>query len=130
MTTKSRIFISYDFEHDEDKKLLLAEQSRLPDSPFEIADASAREPLAGDWLDKVRSRMANIDVVIALCGVDAFLAKGMAAELTIAQEKNTPYFLLAAYPDRSCTKPASAMSSDIVYNWTWDNLKTLIGGWR
>lgn len=130
MMKKSRVFISYDFEHDEEKKFLLAEQSRLPDSPFEIADASAKEPLTGDWGDKARSRMADIDVVIALCGVDAFLAKNMAAELTIAQEKNTPYFLLRAYPDRNCTKPASATSSDTVYEWTWDNLKTLIGGWR
>ena len=74
--------------------------------------------------------MANIDVVIVLCGVDAFLAKGMAAELTIAQEKNKPYFLLTAYAYRTCTRPTSAMSSDKVYKWTWDNLKTLIGGWR
>ena len=49
MRTKTRAFISYDFEHDEDKRFLLAEQSRLPDSPFEIADSSAREPLIGDW---------------------------------------------------------------------------------
>lgn len=130
MITKSRAFISYDFEQDEDKRFLLAEQSRLPDSPFAIADSSAREPLTGDWGDKVRSRIAGIDVVIVLCGVEAFLAKGMAAELTMAQEKNTPYFLLEAYPDRNCTKPASAMSSDTVYKWTWDNLKRLIGGWR
>lgn len=130
MTIKSRAFVSYDFEHDEEKKFLLAEQSRLPDSPFEITDASAREPLTGDWGDKFRIRMANIDVVIVLCGVDSFLAKNMAEELTIAQEKNTPYFLLEAYPDRNCTKPASATSSDTVYKWTWDNLKILIGGWR
>jgi hypothetical protein len=130
MTRKSRVFISYDVEHDEDKRFLLAEQSRLPDSPFEIADASTREPLTVEWADKLRSRMANIDVVIVLCGVETFLAKGMAAELTIAQEKNTPYFLLEAYPDRNCTKPASALSSDTVYKWTWDNLKILIGGWR
>jgi hypothetical protein len=130
MTRKSRAFISYDVEHDEEKRFLLAEQSRLPDSPFEIADASTREPLTGEWADKVRSRMANIDVVIVLCGVETFLAKGMAAELTIAQEKNTPYFLLEAYPDRNCTKPTSALSSDTVYKWTWDNLKILIGGWR
>ena len=112
MRTKTRAFISYDFEHDEDKRFLLAEQSRLPDSPFEIADSSAREPLTGDSGDKTRSRMADIDMVIVLCGVEAFLAKGIAAELTIAQEKNTTYFLLEAYPDRNCTKPASAMSSE------------------
>ncbi|MEP6933515.1 MAG: hypothetical protein ABI988_06190, partial [Nitrospirota bacterium] len=74
MTRKSKAFISYNFEHDEDKKFLLAEQARLPDSPFEIADASTKDPLTADWWDKFRSRLANIDVVIALCGVDAFLA--------------------------------------------------------
>ena len=130
MTTKNRVFISYDFDHDEDTKILLAEQARLPDSPFEITDASVREPLIGDWGDKVRRRMDNIDVVIVICGEHAYLAKGVAAELTIAQEKNKPYFLLTAYAHRTCTRPTSARSSDKVYEWTWDNLKTLIGGWR
>ena len=130
MITKSRAFISYDFEQDEDKRFLLAEQSRLPDSPFEITDVSERELLTGDWEDNVRRRMDDIDVVIVICGEDAYLAKSVAAELTIAQEKNKPYFLLTAYAHRACTKPTSAMSSDKVYEWTWDNLKTLIGGWR
>ena len=130
MTAKKRAFISFDFEHDEDTKILLDEQTRLPDSPFEITDASVREPLTDDWGDKVRRRMDNIDVVIVLCGEHAFLSKSMAAELKIAQEKNTPYFLLSAYAHRTCTKPTSAMSSDKLYEWTWDHLKTLIGGWR
>ena len=130
MTTKKNVFISFDVDHDEDAKILLAEQARLPDSPFEITDASERESLAGDWGDKVRRRMDNIDVAIVICGEDAYLAKSVAAELTIAQEKNKPYFLLTAYPHRTCTRPTSAMPSDKVYEWTWDNLKTLIGGWR
>jgi hypothetical protein len=130
MTTKKNAYISFDLDHDEDAKILLAEQARLPDSPFEITDASERELLTGDWGDKVRRRMDNIDVVIVICGEDAYLAKGVAAELTIAQEKNKPYFLLTAYAHRTCTKPTSAMSSDKIYEWTWDNLKTLIGGWR
>lgn len=130
MTAKKKAFISFDFDHDEDIKILLAEQARLPDSPFEITDASVREPLTGDWENKVRRRMDDIDVVIVMCGEHAYLAKGVAAELTIAQEKNKPYFLLTAYAHRTCTRPTSAMSSDKVYEWTWDNLKTLIGGWR
>jgi 3'-phosphoadenosine 5'-phosphosulfate sulfotransferase (PAPS reductase)/FAD synthetase len=130
MTIKKRAFVSYDLDHDEDAKIKLAEQARLPDSPFEIIDTSVKGPLTDDWREKVRLRMGNIDVVIALCGEHAFLAKGMAVELTIAQEKNTPYFLLMAYAHRTCTKPTPAMSSDKIYEWTWDNLKTLIGGWR
>jgi len=57
-------------------------------------------------------------------------ATGVAAELSIAKEKKKPYFLLAAYSDKSCTKPTSASASDKVYKWTWDNLKKLIGGAR
>ena len=130
MTAKKKAFISFDVDHDEDIKILLAEQARLPDSPFDITDTSVREPHTGDWGDKVRRRMDDIDVVIVLCGEHAYLAKGVAAELTIAQEKNKPYFLLTAYAHRPCTRPTSAMASDKVYEWTWDNLKTLIGGWR
>ena len=130
MITKKRVFISYDLDHDEDKKTLLVEQAKLSDSPFEVTDTSVRAHLIDDWEAKVRHRIDNTDVVIVLCGEHAFLAKGVAEELTIAQEKNTPYFLLTAHADRTCTKPTSAMSSDKVYEWTWDNLKTLIRGWR
>lgn len=130
MATKKRVFISFDFDHDEDTKIMLAGQAKLPDSPFDFKDASVKEPLTGDWKDKVRRRMDNIDVVIVLCGEYTDKASGVAAELTIAQEKDKSYFLLAAYADKTCTKPTSAKSADKVYNWTWDNLKTLIGGGR
>lgn len=130
MATKKRVFISFDFDHDEGTKIMLAGQAKLPDSPFDFSDASVREHLTGDWKDKVQRRMDNIDVVIVFCGEYTHKASGVAAELTIAQEKNKSYFLLAAYADKTCTKPTSAKSSDKVYNWTWDNLKTLIGGGR
>jgi len=130
MATKKRVFISFDYDHDEGAKIMLAGQAKFPDSPFDFTDASVKEPLSGDWKEKVRRRMTNIDVVIGLCGESTHTAKGAAAEIEIAQEKAVPYFLLAAYADKACTKPTSAKSSDKVYNWTWDNLKTLIGGGR
>ena len=130
MATKKRIFISFDFDHDEGTKNMLAGQAKLPDSPFDFTDASVKEYLTGDWKDKVRRRMDNIDMVIVLCGEHTHKASGVADELTIAQEKEKSYFLLAAYSDKTCTKPTSAQSGDKVYKWTWDNLKTLIGGGR
>ena len=130
MATKKRVFISFDFDHDEDAKIMLAGQAKLPDSPFDFTDGSVREHLTGDWKDKVRRRMDNIDVVIVLCGENTHKAIGVAAELTITQEKNKSYFLLAAYADKNCTRPTSAKSADKVYKWTWDNLKVLINGGR
>jgi hypothetical protein len=130
MATKKRVFISFDFDHDEGTKIMLAGQAKLPDSPFDFSDASVKEHLTGDWKDKIQRRMDNIDVVIVLCGEHTHKASGVAVELTIAQEKNKSYFLLAAYADKTCTKPISAQSADKVYKWTWDNLKVLISGGR
>ena len=125
-----RVFISFDVDHDEGTKIMLAGQAKLQDSPFDFIDASIKEPLTGDWKEKVRRRMANIDLVIVLCGEYTHTASGVSAEVMIAQEKNVPYFLLAAYSDKNCTKPTSAKTEDKVYKWTWDNLKILIGGAR
>jgi hypothetical protein len=130
MATQKRVFISFDVDHDEGTKIMLAGQAKLPDSPFDFTDASVKEHLTGDWKEKVRRRMDNIDIVIILCGERTHTASGVATELTIAQEKKIPYFLLAAYSDKKCTKPTSAKTEDKVYRWTWDNLKALIGGSR
>lgn len=127
---KQRAFISFDYDHDEGAKVMLAGQAKNPDSPFDFTDASVKEHLPGDWREKVRRRMANVDIVIVLCGESTHLAKGVADELTIAREKGNPYFLLAAYGDKNCTKPTSALGSDKIYKWTWDNLKALVGGAR
>jgi hypothetical protein len=130
MAIKKRVFISFDFDNDADTKLMLAGQARNEDSPFDFTDASVRDHLAGDWKDKVRRKMDNIDLVIVLCGQFTHRATGVAAELGIAQEKRKPYFCLAAYSDKNCTKPSTALPSDKIYRWTWDNLKALIGGAR
>jgi hypothetical protein len=127
---KKRVFISFDYDHDERAKTMLALQAKLEDSPFDFKDASLKEPLTGDWKAKVRRRMDNIDVVIVLCGKTTHTAKGVAAEVEIAQEKKKEYFLLAASSDSTCTKPISALATDKLYKWTWDNLKALIGGSR
>jgi Thoeris protein ThsB, TIR-like domain len=130
MASKKRAFISFDVDNDEGAKIMLAGQANLPDSPFDFKDNSVKEHLTGDWKEKVRRRMDSVDVVIVLCGTKTHTASGVADELTIAKEKSKPYFLLAAYPDKNCTKPTSASVSDKLYKWTWDNLKALIGGSR
>jgi len=125
-----RAFISFDFDHDEDLRTMLAGQAKHPDSPFEIKDRSLKEPLTGDWKEKVRRRMDNIDVVVVICGEYTHTARGVAAELTIAREADRPYFLLQGRSGKNCTKPTTALASDKIYNWSWDNLKALIGGAR
>ena len=127
---KPRVFISFDVDNDSDAKTMLAGQAKHEDSPFDFKDASVKDHLPGDWKEKVRRRMDNVDIVVVLCGQKTNTAKGVATELEIAREKNKDYFLLAAYSDKTCLKPTTAMPTDKMYSWTWDNLKKLIGGAR
>lgn len=127
---KKRAFISFDFDHDQDLRNLLAGQAKNPDSPFDIADWSVKEPQTGNWKEKVRERIRRTDLTIVICGEWTHTAKGVAEELRITREEKKPYFLLWGRSGRNCTKPQTALESDKVYEWTWDNLKKLIEGAR
>ncbi len=127
---KTRVFTSFDFDHDEDLRTLLVGQSKNPESPFELADWSVKEPMTGDWKAKVRARIKKVDQVIIMCGEHTDTATGVNAELSITQQESKPYFLLWGRSSKTCKKPKSAKSNDKIYNWTWDNLKQLIGGAR
>lgn len=127
---KTRAFVSFDYDHDSFLKDAIIGQSKHSDSPFDLADYSIKEPIAGNWQEKARTRIRSVDVVIVMCGQYTHTATGVSAELGIAQGLGVPYFLLWGYGDRNCTKPLGALTSDKVYRWTWDNLKSLIGGAR
>jgi len=95
-----------------------------------LADWSIKEAIDKNWKDKARARIKCVDVVAVICGENTNTATGVSAELEIAQEENIPYFLLKGRTDKTCVKPKSAKAADSIYNWTWPNLKTLIGGGR
>ena len=128
--SKPKVLISFDYDHDSDLKMLLVGQSKHINTPFEIADWSVKEHITGDWKQKVRSRMKRVDQVIVICGEKTHTATGVAAEVKIAQEEAIPYFLLYGRSSKACTKPTTARVSDKMYDWTWDNLRSLIGGAR
>jgi len=130
MAKKVRCFISFDYDHDSDLRIMLIGQSKNEDSPFEIADWSVKDELPGDWKEKVRRRIKVIEQVIVICGEYTDSASGVNAELKMTQEEGKPYFLLWGRKDKTCKKPKSAKDSDKIYNWTWDNLKKLIHGNR
>jgi hypothetical protein len=124
------VYISFDYDHDDDLKMLLVGQSKNPDSPFTIADQSIRTAIEGDWKASAKRRIKGADVVAVICGQHTDTASGVAQEVTIAQEERVPYFLLSGRASGGNKKPTTAKSSDKLYNWTWENLKTLVKGGR
>ena len=125
-----RVFISFDYDHDEDLKNALVGQAKYPNSPFEMADWSIKEPLSGNWQAKVAERMKRTSVVAVMCGHWTHTAQGVAAEVKIAQQMRKPYFLLAGRNQGNNTKPKTAQPSDKLYQWTWANVEALLAGRR
>jgi hypothetical protein len=126
----TRVFTSFDFDHDDDLRILLIGQAKKDDSPFEIADWSVKEELTGDWKEKVAKRIGQVEQVAVICGHHTDSAVGVSAEIEIARELEKPYFLLAGRADGNNKKPKGALEGDKVYKWTWENLKSLIAGNR
>lgn len=126
---KVPVFISYDYDYDDDLKVLLVGQAKNDDSPFYIEDWSIKEA-SSDWKAKARTRIKRVDQVIVMCGKHTDTATGVDAEIEIARDEKKPYFLLAGRADGGNKKPAAALSSDKLYTWTWENLKKLIAGNR
>lgn len=130
MARRPRTFISFDYDHDADLRTMLVGQARHADTPFEIADWSLKESLAGNWKEKARQRIRAVDVVIVLCGNHTHTAAGVSAEIRLARAEGKPYFLLSGRKTGRITRPAAARASDKLYRWTWENLKLLIHGRR
>lgn len=127
---KTKVFISFDFDHDEELKNLFCGQAKHDDTPFEITDMSVKQTLLGDWKAKVRPKIRNAEQVVVICGEYTHTASGVSAEVEIAQELNKPYFLLWGRNGKTCTKPRAAKTEDKIYEWTWDNVGKLLNGAR
>ena len=128
MTSKTRVFISFDYDHDIDLKNAIVGQARMPDSPFEIADWSIKEA-SRNWRTEAQQRIRNVQQVIVICGEHTGTAQGVGIEVALTREQGKPYFLLWGRQDRHCQQPLGA-ENETMYRWTWDNLKILINGGR
>lgn len=129
-TSKTKVFISFDFDHDEDLKHLFVGQAKHDDTPFEISDLSVKQALLGDWKAKVRQKIVNAQQVVVICGEYTHTANGVSEEIKIAQELDKPYFLVWGRNGKTCTKPTAATAQDQIYNWTWENVGLLLKGNR
>lgn len=127
--SKTKVFISFDYDHDVTLRDFLVGQSKLQGSPFNISDWSIKVA-SPTWETEARNRISRSDVVAVICGQHTHTAVGVSKEIKIAQELSKPYFLLKGYSKVTCTKPLAAKTTDKIYAWTWENLKKLIKGGR
>jgi hypothetical protein len=123
----SRVFVSYDYDNDLDLKNLLIGQSRHKDTPFFVEDWSVKYASRG-WRSDARSRIGRATQVIVICGRYTNQAVGVAAEIEIARDTGTPYYLLRGRKTGAVRRPQGTWLWEKVYPWTWENLRVITTG--
>lgn len=124
---KRKVYVAFDYDDFDVKQNLIA-QSRLPDCPFELLDASIHRAIPTKWTTEARSLIGQSDCVIVLCGAQTHQAKGVFTELQIAQELGKRYFLLRGTRTAPVSVPPNVRASDRVWAWRWPTVETLLAG--
>lgn len=120
----TRIFVSFDFDNDAELKTFIVGQAKLADSPFEIENWSLNEPAPDrTWQQKARARIARSDVIVVMVGPKTHRAKGVLAEVAIADELNKPVRQIVGYRDAN---PTPVPGAGRLYRWSWPTVKKLL----
>lgn len=116
-----RAFLSFDFDHDLDSKILFAGQadSKSP-TPFVVQDWSSKVALTqAEWEALIAAKISYCHLMIVLVGKSMGSASGVVKELAMAKDKDVPAF--GVYVDGAGT--ASTLPTGLARNrtiaWTW-----------
>ena len=127
---RSRAFISFDYDHDDDLRKALLAQAKMENTPFAFEDWSIKRE-SKDWKEDARKRIKRCDLVIVICGHDTNRARGVSEELGIAREEDVPYHLLRGRTSGTCRRPAgTSWMRDPIIKWTWPNIAVMCSGTR
>jgi hypothetical protein len=120
------VFVSFDVDHDAELYELLLAQSRIPSAGFAVSGGSELSTTTDPWSESLRHRIREADQMIVICGEHTEASTRVGAELRIAQEERTPYFLLWGRREIMCTKPIGAKPAEGMYSWTQQILRDQI----
>ena len=124
-TTKTKVFVSFDYDHNLDLKTPLVGQFRHTNVPFFIKDHSIKVETKG-WKVDTRKHIKRCDVVIVICGLHTHQAVGVTAEIEIAREKDIRYVLLGGRKQGTARRPdGTSWLFDDIHPWTWKELESI-----
>jgi hypothetical protein len=126
VSSPTRVFLSFDVDHDCDLGDRLSDQSQRGGSGFSVTSRSEPGAMTDRWHAGVRRRVRDADEVIVICGEHTGASERMNIELRIAQEENKPYLLLWGRRERMCSMPLGVQRNARMYSWTRESLVHLV----
>lgn len=123
LNSKKKIFVSFDFDNDQNLKHFIIGQSKLKDSPFSVTDHSLLEEKPDDeWELEAENRIKGSDMVVVMVGAKTHSAPGVKKEVKMANKHKKKIVQIIGYKN---TKPKKVENAGPLYKWEWEILKKL-----
>jgi hypothetical protein len=127
VTAKTRVFVSFDYDNDDDVRKMLLGQAKNRDTLFSFEDWSIKQETKG-WKEDARKRIRRCEAVIVICGLQTHHAVGVAQEVEIARDEDVPFHLLRGRKIGTCRRPqGTSWMWDTMHDWTWKDIASMCG---
>ena len=124
LSTRKKVFISFDFDNDKFLKDSFIGQCKLNQSPFEVIDYSLKEASKEkEWEEKARKKIEQADLIIVMLGTETHKASGVLKEIAIAKTLKKKVIQLIGHKDGQYKRIKGAGH---LYHWKWENLKKVL----
>ncbi|GKT19920.1 TIR domain-containing protein [Acidovorax sp. SUPP2522] len=125
-TRPPRVFVSFDFDNDQQLKHLLIGQTKRKNLQFSVVDGSLKEASPEPrWKEAALMEIRRCDVVVVLLGRYTHRAPGVLAEVAMARAEGKPIVQLVG---SRVGRYARVQGGGRVMAWTQANLTRLFGG--
>ncbi len=122
-----RAFISFDFDHNVNEKVLFVGQSKNSKTPFSIQDWSAKSPMPqSKWEEIVEEKIKKCNMVIVLVGKFMASATGVSKEIKLAKDNHIPVFGVYIGGANSQSNLPDGLQRNRTISWEWDSIASAI----
>ena len=122
-----RVFISFDFDHDETEKNLFVGQARNSRTPFNIEDWSSKSSLPpSQWERIIKDKINKCNMIIVLSGKTMASASGVSKEIAMAKDQDVPVFGVYVDGANTSSNLPSGLARNRTISWNWDSIANAI----
>jgi len=122
-----RVFISFDFDHDETEKNLFVGQAKNSKTPFSIEDWSSKSSLPqSQWQKLIKDKINKCNLLIVLSGKTMASATGVVKEIKMAKDQSVPVFGVYVDGANSNSNLPAGLQRNRTIPWNWASIASAI----
>jgi CHASE2 domain-containing sensor protein len=122
-----RVFISFDFDHNETEKNLFVGQAKNSKTPFSIEDWSSKSSLPQkQWEQLIADKIKKCNILIVLVGKTMASATGVAKEIAFAKTADVPVFGVYVGGANTTSNLPDGLQRNRTIAWEWDKIADTI----